>query len=279
MKTKKPKIFAIITFAIISLITVIGIGQTPSGIVFTSSIPARIKLIENVNFNFTVDTKLIANYRYKLDVPGDWLAGLSWSLLKWSDWQTNAGLNVSYSNFVSEGKYTFVIEYYKKNSSKSEQIIKEITAYWEYPEVREEAFQIDWSKVNVTKTQKEKCKVLAAEYKKCYEIWHAKWVYDYNLLKGTTSESEIINKLSTIIINKGRDGLLKWADKATANIVSKILLPKLIYDIIKEGSIDLILVYRNINTNKDARILLFPILRINILLIVQSDTIRLLINV
>lgn len=230
----------------------------PPSVTITAA-ASRYRVYDNVNFSWkcVIPGKKpndVIEYRTKLDAPGDWLGGIKYLLHKWSDWQTGEGGSVSFTNFILEGNYGFSVQCRNKSAGKESAVSKRsFSVYWEFPEVREEAFNIDWVKVNAAKSQKEKYRILASEYKKSYDIWSQKWEYEYRSLKATTSKEEIIQIIAATLVEKGHDKLLeKAAGMATSKIVNQILLPKTIYEIIKSGFTDLILVYRNVKANTAA---------------------------
>ncbi len=224
-------------------------GQTQKvPIRFNYPIPNRIRLLDKVDFSFSVNKNLVSKYRFKLDVPGDWLGGIGFNLSKWSDWKTDDGTSIVFNNFEKEGKYKFVVEYKLKGEYWTHKITKEIEVYWEYPEIRTEAFNIDYSYINSAPTQKEKYRRAAQEYYKAYQMWYRKFDYEYHLmhLEGH-SPQEIVQAISKEIVQKSSEYIL---EKVGLNIGSNAILSGLsLYELIKQGYKDIVLLYRSKKAN------------------------------
>gem|GEM_PF-4591185 len=217
-------------------------------IIFRNPIPNRIRLLDKVDFSFSVNKNLVSKYRFKLDTPGDWLGGIGFNLLKWSDWKTDNGTNIIFNNFKKEGNYKFVVKYKLKGEYWTHKITKEIKVYWEYPEIRTEAFNIDYSYINRAPTQKEKYYRAAQEYYKAYQMWYQKFNYEYNLmhLDGHLPQ-EIVQAISKEIVQKSSEFIL---NKVGLNIGSSAILSGLsLYNIIKQGYTDIVLLYRSKKAN------------------------------
>lgn len=214
----------------------------------------RTRIYETYSISWTLNsdyTNAEIEYRYKLDVPGDWFGGISYAIKKWSDWIGGLGGNSVYSDFVIEGNYKFSVEYRLKSTrTKIASSNKSFDVYWEYPEIQEEAFNIDWNKVSTAKNQKEKYTILSEEYYQSYLMWYNKFEYQYNLLKLTKPINELIEETGKNLVEEGYQKLLEKAAPSSAKIVGKILLPLTIYEIISSGVTDLILIYRNSQANK-----------------------------
>lgn len=193
-------------------------------------------------------------FRYKLDCPQDWLGGIKYNINKWSDWfESNKG-SLTMSDFVIEGNYKVTVQFRNKITAESSGDFEESFAvYWEKPEIREEAFTINWDKVAKASTESEKNKVLADEYKNAYEMWNKKYLYEYGLLKSTVSPEETMNNLvKKVGEGISQDALISMLKVPSRQIVKKVITPFEVYDLIKAGSVDLILIYRNIEANKAA---------------------------
>lgn len=206
--------------------------------------------------DFRIKWHLVTNYnpkqveyRYKLDVPGEGL--VNYANNEWSSWIDGLDGNLIYSDFIIEGRYKFSVEYrLKLNHTKIASDSRYFDVFWEYPEIREEAFNINWEKVNAAKNKKEFYSILSEEYYHSYLMWYQKAEYQYNLLKHTIPLSELLDETGKNLVLEGYQKLLEKSAYASAKIVSKIILPVTIYEIIKLGITDLILIYRNIEANK-----------------------------
>jgi len=217
-------------------------------IIFLNTIPERIKILDKVDFSFSVNKNLVSKYRFKLDVPGDWLGGIGFNLRKWSDWKTDDGTTIVFNNFEKEGNYKFVVEYKLKGEYWTHKITKEIKVYWEYPEIRTEAFNIDYSYINSAPTQKEKYHRAAQEYYKAYQMWYRKFNYEYSIMQlEGHSPKEIVQAISKEIVQKSSEFIL---NKVGLNIGSSAILSGLsLYNLIKQGYTDIVLLYRSKKAN------------------------------
>lgn len=190
-------------------------------------------------------------YRYKLDAPGDWLGGIKYNINKWSNWIEGNSNNIIYNDFIVEGKYTISVQCRNKNTGRTSRIESaSFNITWEYPEVVEEAFSINWSKVNIAESEYDKYLILAEEYKNAHVMWNQKFEFELRRLRATVSPTDFYK---TIGLALGEEGLLKLVERAstqTAKNLSFILLPKTIYEIIKQGAVDVVLIYRNYEANK-----------------------------
>ena len=226
--------------------------NTLAQIKFMFNTPERLKLCEEVNFSFSVDKNQVTAYRYKLDMPGDWLGGFQYAQKKWSDWYSNDGQSIVYKNFNIEGKYKFVVEY-KLTNNTTKTIDKTVTIYWEYPEIRSTGMKINLPPLSTINSNKDLYKILAKEFKLSYEMWWQRWDYYYNLLKLTTNKETLINTIAGSITEEAYGELVEVSTKRVVyNNFNKLLLPKTIYELIKQGAVDLILIYRNLQANEAA---------------------------
>lgn len=190
-------------------------------------------------------------YKYKLDVPGDWLGGIRYNINKWSNWIEGNSNNIIYSDFIVEGNYTISVQCRNRNTGRTSRIESaSFNITWEYPEIVEEAFSINWGKVHRAESEYEKYKILAEEYKNAHLMWNQKFEFELHRLRATVSPTEFYK---TIGLALGEEGLLKLVERAsvqTAKNLSDFLLPKTIYEIIKQGMVALVLIYRNYEANK-----------------------------
>lgn len=191
--------------------------------------------------------------RYKLDVPGDWIGGIKYNINKWTEYKDGINDNLSYSDFIIEGNYRISVQCRNKMTGKESRIFsKTFTLFWEYPEMQQDAFIIDWEKADNAKSQQERNQILAEEYKKAYIMWDQKYQYQVRLLKTTMTAQELADKYIGAVGEEVTQNLIVGTigKSATQTIIQKWLLPFLIYDLIKLGTTDLILVMRNYEANK-----------------------------
>ena len=189
-------------------------------------------------------------YRYKIDMPGDWTGGIRYAYQKWSDWGNYT--SIQYKKFIIDGKYTFVVEARDRNTNKKIRKSIDFNVNFVMPEIYDKGINIDWNKVNAQNSQKKKYKVLSQEYRDAYRIWSQIYESERRILNISYSGDKIINDISGEIVGKGQDLLLNWADKKIAASLSRILWPKLLYDIVKQAGLDFVLIYQNIKTNEAA---------------------------
>jgi hypothetical protein len=184
--------------------------------------------------------------RYKIDIPGEWIGGIKYNINKWTEFKDGQDDHLIYSDFIIEGQYKISVQCRNKITGKTSKIIsKTFNLFWEYPEIQEEAFIINWDKVNRAKTEKERYQILAEEYNKSYNLWNQKFEYETRLMKSTISKEEIIQlTVGSIGETMTEEALISLLKAPAKSIVKKILFPKQIYDIIKMGTIDIIIIYR-----------------------------------
>lgn len=239
---------------LIVLLLIFFTGESFSQSVEIKTNSARTRIYDTFLINWSLKSGYNSSdveFRYKLDMPGDWLGGIQYANKKWSNWTPGADGNLTYSNFVQEGKYAFVVEFRTKiNQKKIASSTKKFDVYWEYPEIQEEAFTINWNKVKNAATEKDKYNILSQEYFNQYQIWNQKFDYYYRLLKLTKSTDQLVDEVSKNFVETGYFKLLEKSAPSASKVAGKILLPKTIYDIISSGTTDLILIYRNLEANK-----------------------------
>lgn len=209
--------------------------------------PARTLLATPVEIAWGVPASGEIEYRYKLDVPGDWMGGLSYAMNKWSGWETTQ--SVAYRNFVVEGSYRFTVQAKWRGASESGEATCAWQIYWEFPEIRDSAMSIDWARVDRAADKKERYRLLAEEYGRQSEMALREFEYEHRMLKLTTSPRELVETVAGTVTEEGRMKMLEWADRSMAVSAQKILLPKTIYELIRQGAVDLALVYRNVRAN------------------------------
>ena len=191
----------------------------------------------------------LATYRFKLDAPGDWLGGFRYNLNKWSEWGDVR--SITYEDFVLEGPYTFTVEC-RGDGGQTEKISASFSLHFVMPAVMDEGITIDWAKVGRGRTTRERFELLAGEYHQAYLTWSRVYEGERRALKQSWSSDELVQNFSKIIVGKGNSELLKWADKGVAARVSRILAPKMLYDILRQTGVTLVLIYRNQRTNAAA---------------------------
>jgi uncharacterized protein (TIGR02145 family) len=190
--------------------------------------------------------------RYKLDVPGEWMAGIKYNINKWTDYRDGAEDHVIYDDFILEGTYKISVQCKNKMTGKTTKVIsKSFTLYWEYPEIQEEAFNIDFEKASNASSEKEKYLILADEYKKSYILWNQKFEYETQAMHSTISKEELIQKfVGAIGEDLTQEAMLSLLTKSGQKIASKLLTPLQVYELMKLGTIDIILIYRRYKADK-----------------------------
>jgi len=232
-----------------------------SPITFLTPIPNRVKLLYKVPVKFKVDLSKVSEYRFKLDVPGDWTGGIRYAIKKWSDWTTDIQQSIVYSSFEKEGTYKFTIQYKEKPGNKKRKFIKEFKVYWEYPEIRSAAFDIDYDYIDNAPDEKEQYRRAAEEYKKAHDIWMRKFEYEHKVLKLTgNTAKDIVLKIARTELEWGVEQSLKNILHNSKHLKHLQLSAKFgtiftaatVYSIIKEGYKTVATVYRNAKANKAA---------------------------
>ncbi|MFW5879350.1 MAG: hypothetical protein ACOCUV_00855, partial [bacterium] len=215
---------------------------------FKNTIPNRILLADKVNFGFNVDKSKVERFRYKLDMPGDWKGGIRYAVKKWSEWNTGSGVSIMMKEFNIEGEYKFVVEYDEKETNKAKSVVKRFKVYWEYPEIRSQAFRVNNGYINSAKTEKEKYRRAAVEYKKSFDMWMKKCEYEHrrlNLAKQSTEE--IVELLSETVITTSSGTIISACGGILA---AKVLLGgAALYSLIRQGYTTLAIIYRSGNAN------------------------------
>lgn len=217
---------------------------------FTSEVPNRVRLLDKVFFSASVDQQIVEKYRFRLVIPGAWRGGLKYAWESWSDWYSNNKFSVLFSNFVEEGTYKFVVEYRKRGKIFTDKIEIKFEAYWEYPEIRKEGLTIDYNWINSAKSEKEKYLRASEEYKKAYNLWYKKYLYETKALKLTQSPVELLEGLAKTVVIKGTGAAVVAAGAPLIAISG--LTGYSIAGLIKQGYTSLILIYRNIQANQAA---------------------------
>jgi hypothetical protein len=190
--------------------------------------------------------------RYKLDVPGDWMGGIKYNINKWTDYIDGNTGRLLFSDFIIEGTYKISVQCRNTLTGQESKVFsKTFHLFWEYPEIQEEAFTIDWNKVNNAINEQEKYRILAEEYKQSYLMWNQKFQYELNVRNATISSDELIEMYA---LNVGQelteDALISLLKKSSQNVIKQILLPKNVYDMIKLGAVDIILIFRRYHIDK-----------------------------
>lgn len=237
-------------FGFVQLIWLLpGILSAQPAVRFTQTPDPENDIATTIMLSWEADEAEV-EFRYKLDVPGDWLGGIKYAQDKWSEW--GDWRNITYNDFILEGRYNFVVEARKDANSTVSRISTAFSVHFFMPKIFEEAVSIDWRLINAASTHREKLALLANEYKQAYEMWMQKYEAERRALDLTWSGDEFVEKMAAPIVGKASSSLLQWADVGVAASLNKILLPKVLYDIIKQGGLDLVLIYRNVRTNTAA---------------------------
>ena len=190
--------------------------------------------------------------RYRLDVPGDWMGGIKYHVSQWSDYYDGNTMSLTINNFIITGEYKITVQCRNKITKKvSKAFSKTFIQYWEEPAIQEEAFNIDWDLANRAPTLKAKYQILAEEYEMAYNMWYRDWQNEADVIKATTSYDKLVLMYTNVLIGKwSKDQMIELLSKSSQGVVKKVLVYKSIYDLIKQGAFDLILIYRNVQANK-----------------------------
>ena len=192
------------------------------------------------------------DFRYKLDMPGDWKGGIKYALNKWTEWGNQRKLSLS--DFTLDGKYRLTVEarreWNKKNTARIEY---EFEIFNVMPEIYEEAVNINWDRVRAEEELSQKFLILSEEYGQARAMWQEVYERERKVHDLTWSSQDLMNVAGELVAMEGsllilKEGLTKLAMAS----VKKLLLPKTIYDILKQTGVDLMLIAGNIKTNRAA---------------------------
>ena len=212
---------------------------------FTEAPAGDLEIASKIRFAWAADQQDV-QYRYKLDMPGDWMGGISYNVNKWSNWGDYG--SIVYDDFIAEGSYTFTVEA-RTQDGQTAKVARTFRMHFVMPDIRDQGIKINWSRVQQAGSQKEKYQILAEEYHKSYLTWNQIYENERRVLKASWSGDQLISIFEGVIVDKGADELLAWADKGVAASLSKIMAPKTLYDIVKQFGLNVVLMYRNQKTN------------------------------
>lgn len=222
-------------------------ASRPPAIRFTSKPATQVEIATVVHIGFTSDDTA-AQYRYKLDVPNDWLAGVQLYRNKWSTW--GAAANIRYSDFIYEGNYTLTVEAKGKGGTSS------ASATWRHyfvmPKIMQAAMTIDWKKVQAEKKQSRQFRILAAEYDQMRAAWERQFQGELRALRVTMTPREMLDEVCGTLLEEGSWQLLDAVKFKTPPMVSKVLVLGDLYAIVKQFGISAVMVYRNSRANQAA---------------------------
>ena len=217
---------------------------------FTMVPPARVLLATPTRFVWQGGSPGL-EYRYRLDVPGDWKAGIRYILNKWAPW--GASQSITYSDFIVAGIYTFSVQAQDPRTGRESQVAAyRFSVYFQMPELFEEAVNIDWARARRAPTKKQQYEILAQEFKAAHLAWMQKFEYQQRLLKNTVNPKWFVETLIPVPTEEATGRLLEWADKGVALTVNRILAPQTLYNLLQVAGVDLILIFRRAETNKAA---------------------------
>lgn len=229
-------------------------------------VPARVRLMEAVNLSFQVANN-VRDYRYRLEIPGEWKAGLRHMTDRWSDWKQGRGESISYSDFFEEGEYTFAVEYVLDDGSRAvfEHVFE---VFWEYPEIIQESLTIDLSSLPRSASSKERMAFASRELNEACSYWHDRFEYSFSRLRNEPNPlafAKIFSLMSqeglSAIYNLELDSFSSYIQASGSSGAGSsayvlgaksILSAAQIYSLIKEGHDALVLVMRNKEANKAA---------------------------
>jgi ankyrin repeat protein len=96
---------------------------------FFNNVPARIRNTDKVDLSFSANNEIVAQYRYRIEVPDPTWTNINKSLLNWSAWSNNAFTDIIILKIDQEGSYRLTIEYKVYGSSDSRRMDKPFEIY------------------------------------------------------------------------------------------------------------------------------------------------------
>ena len=218
---------------------------------FIKTPPRESKAGDKIEFEWVSDSTG-DEFRYKLDMPGDWKGGIKYNLNKWSEWGNQRKLFLS--DFTLDGKYKLTVEarreWRKENIARIEY---EFEIFNVMPEIYEEAVNINWNRVQAEEELSRKFLILSEEYGQARAMWEEVYERERKVHDLTWSSQDLRNVVGELVAMEGSLLILKEGlSKLAMASVKKLLLPKTIYDILKQTGVDLMLIASNIRTNRAA---------------------------
>jgi hypothetical protein len=210
--------------------------------------PPRLLLASPVELTWSAPASGAIEYRHKLSAPADWKGGIRHLAGRWSDW--GSAQNVRYQDFVVEGDYGFEVQARWAGDHEESRASCSWQVYWEYPEIREEAIEIDWEFVNAASGPGDRFLRLAEEYGKQHEVSMRECEYETRILKLSTSPQELVIGAADAVVDGASGQLMHWADRSMSVVVGKLFLPATVYEVIRAGARDLALVAQNQRANQ-----------------------------
>lgn len=236
------------TFVMLILLSVLFCGTAHAadlGLRFTGTLPGRVGVADSVRFSWVKPGPYV-EMRYGIKLPG-FVYGQQ---IHWSEW--GLANNVVYSGFVADGKYTFTVEA-RNPSGATQKISHPFFVDFVPPAVFKEAIEIDRKRVLQARSRKEQFEILASEYKKAYHVWSEVYDKRRRKLKASYNPEELVDLFSEITITELPPRFIEeFVDKGVGQAISKLLLPKLVYDITTRAGKTAVLSVLNIKTNAAA---------------------------
>lgn len=205
-----------------------------------------------VHFGWNSDSPK-PEYRYKLDMPGDWMGGLRYARAKWSDWGPLE--EEKYEDFILDGRYSFVVEARLPGESLGT-IESSFEMHFVMPEIFAQASDVDWEHARQIPSERARYTYLADQCEAAYVMWQRVFAGESRKLELTTSPEELWDVATGSItehlaLDKGIIPLLETAaHHGTASLLQRVFTAKSIYEIVKQVGVDFVLIYRRQSVNR-----------------------------
>ena len=216
---------------------------------FTQSPPGEMDIAVETTIAWRSEEPDV-EFRYKVEMPVDRSEKIEVEHENWSTW--GEGTSVTYSDFIREGNYIFILEARRRGTSRTTRISTDFGVRFHMPGIYEEPAKIDWDKVNAAVDISEKYRSLSEVYRQACDLWMEKYEAERKKLNLTWSADQFIHALSGEIIGTGKSLLTDWAEKGEPATVSKVLTPKILHGIVKKSGPDPLRIYRNPGANRAA---------------------------
>lgn len=100
---------------------------------FFNPVPARVKSGDKIDLSFSVNSAIVSQYRYRLDIPGERDPSIAKALISWSTWMNNAFTDVIILKINQEGRYNLRIEYKSQSANDVKLFEKSFEVYKDSP--------------------------------------------------------------------------------------------------------------------------------------------------
>jgi hypothetical protein len=188
-------------------------------------------------------------YRYRLDMPGDWTGGIRYAVNKWSEWGADPA--VRFEGFVLAGNYRFRVEAREAGRRGSVEASTEFRMEFVMPEILERASTIDWGKVASGRTEAERLRILSEEYGEACSAFLEVYERERRVLELSLSSDDLMRLVGELIVLDATPATLQHAfNVGAAATVKRVLAPVVLYGIVRQAGLSLVLMYRNARTNR-----------------------------